>query len=39
MQTPNPDIIVDAKKYMAPAAYVSENGLVGHQFEERPLVQ
>jgi hypothetical protein len=23
---------------MAPAAYVAENGLVGHQWEERPLV-
>jgi hypothetical protein len=23
---------------MAPAAYVSEDGLVGHQWEERPLV-
>ena len=23
---------------MAPAAYVAEDGLVGHQWEERPLV-
>jgi hypothetical protein len=24
--------------HMAPAAYVAENGLVRHQWEERPLV-
>jgi len=23
---------------MAPAAYVAEDGLVGHQWEEKPLV-
>jgi hypothetical protein len=23
---------------MAPAAHVAENGLVGHQWEERPLI-
>jgi hypothetical protein len=24
---------------MAPATYIAEDGLVGHQWEERPLVQ
>jgi hypothetical protein len=31
MHSPNPDTI-------APAVYVAEDGLVGHEWEERPLV-
>ena len=29
---------VQMEQPMAPAAYVAEEGLVGHQWEERPLV-
>jgi hypothetical protein len=29
---------VDMEGSMAPTAYVAEDGLVGHQWEERPLV-
>jgi hypothetical protein len=30
---------VHMKGPMAPATYIAEDGLVGHQWEERPLVQ
>jgi hypothetical protein len=31
------DWITNQRIYMAPAAYVAEGGLVGHQWEKRPL--
>jgi hypothetical protein len=36
--TKSPTIRVHMVGLMAPAAYVAEDGLVCHQWEERPLV-